>query len=267
LKNVDGRQKGQTVRKTVAIDCLPESVGRYRVGWAIVVVDVIRATTTAITAAATGRRCFPVPTIEAALSLAKKFENPVLAGESGGTIPAGFEMDNSPAQLISRTDTHRPLVLVSSSGTKVIHEAAGCEATYLSCFRNHSALAAYLSESHSRVAIIGAGSKGEFREEDQICCAWIAAVLMAHGYLPENSQTASIVDLWRDATAAACLCSSSVAFLKRTGRLSDLDFILGHIDDLRAVFAVRNGEVKIMEERRPVAHSQPDFWTPFQRTA
>jgi hypothetical protein len=33
------------------------------------------------------------------------------------------------------------------------------------------------------------------------------------------------------------------------------------------VFAVRNGEVKIMEERRPVAHSQPDFWTPFQRTA
>jgi 2-phosphosulfolactate phosphatase len=253
--------------KTVAIDCLPESVGRYRVGWAIVVVDVIRATTTAITAAATGRRCFPTPTIEAARTLAREFKNPVLAGESGGAIPAGFDMDNSPAQLMSRTDTHRPLVLVSSSGTKVIHEAAGCEATYLGCFRNYSALAAYLSERHSRVAIIGAGSKGEFREEDQICCAWLAAALMARGYLPENPQTASIVGLWRDAPPKACLCSSSVAFLKRTGRLSDLDFILGHIDDLRAVFAVRNGEVKIITEQRPVALSQADVWTPLQRIA
>jgi 2-phosphosulfolactate phosphatase len=255
------------MRKAVAIDCLPESVGRYRVGWAIVVVDVIRATTTAITAAATGRRCFPMPTIEAARTLARQFMDPVLAGESGGAIPTGFDMDNSPAQLMSRTDTHRPLVLVSSSGTKVIHEATGCQAIYLSCFRNHSALAAYLSEHHRRVAIIGAGSKGEFREEDQICCAWIAAGLMAHGYLPENPQTASIVELWRDAAATACLCSASVAFLKRTGRLSDLDFILGHIDDMRAVFGVRNGEVKIIAEERPAALSQPDLWTPLQRTA
>ena len=50
----------------------------------------------------------------------------------------------------------------------MIHEAAACEAVYLSCFRNYSALTAYLSERHPRVAIIGAGSKGEFREEDQI---------------------------------------------------------------------------------------------------
>jgi 2-phosphosulfolactate phosphatase len=156
---------------------------------------------------------------------------------------------------------------VSSSGTKVIHEATSCQATYLSCFRNHSALAAYLSEHHCRVAIIGAGSKGEFREEDQICCAWIAAGLMAHGYLPENPQTASIVDLWRAAPATACLCSSSVAFLKRTGRLNDLNFILGHIDDLQAVFAVRDGEVKIIADQQPVALAEPDLGKHLQRTA
>jgi 2-phosphosulfolactate phosphatase len=259
------------MRKTVVIDCLPESVRRYRAGWAIVAVDVIRATTTAITAAATGRRCFPAPTIEAALALAQEFKDPVLAGESSGTMPAGFELDNSPAQLISRTDTDRPLVLVSSSGTKVIHEAAGCEATYLSCFRNYSVLAAYLSERHPRVAIIGAGSKGEFREEDQICCAWIAAGLMGNGYVAENPRTASIVSRWRDAPPTACLCSHSIDFLKRTGRLSDLDFILGHIDDLRAVFTVQNGEVKMMAEEEAVAPScmprRPGFQTPLRRTA
>ena len=125
------------------------------------------------------------------------------------------------------------------------HEAAACEAIYLGCFRSYSVLADYLAVRHTRVAIIGAGSLGEFREEDQICCAWIAAGLMSKGYLPENPETAALVSRWRDATPEACLCSRSVDFLKRTGRNRDLDFILSHIDDLHAVFAVRDGEVQM----------------------
>jgi 2-phosphosulfolactate phosphatase len=246
------------MKNSVVIDYLPESVSRYRPGWAIVAVDVIRATTTAVTAAATGRRCFPAPTIEAALTIAQEFHNPLLAGESNGTMPAAFEMDNSPAQLIRRADTHRPLVLVSSSGTRVIHEAAGCEAIYLGCFRSHSVLAGYLAGRHPRVAVIGAGSKGEFREEDQMCCAWIAAGLMNKGYSPENTRTAELVSRWRDAPPRACLCSRSVEFLRRTGQLRDLEFILAHIDDLRAVFAVRNGEVKMIPQARAnCAHRSP----------
>ena len=236
------------------IDYSPESVWRYRPNWAIVAVDVIRATTTAITAAATGRRCFPAPTIEAALLLAREFNDPLLAGESGGQIPAAFEMDNSPAQLVGRNDTSRPLVLVSSSGTKVIHEAAGCEAIYLACFRNHSGLPGYLAERHDRVAVIGAGSLREFREEDQVCCAWIAAGLMERGYLPENPETAAVVRRWRNAPPNACLCSRSVDFLKRTGRMSDLDFILSHIDDLSAVFTIRNGEVEMIPDQESTLH-------------
>ena len=234
------------MQKSVVIDYLPECVQRYRPECAIVAVDVIRATTTAITAAASGRRCFPVPTIGAALDLAQELDHPLLAGESGGKMPDAFEMDNSPAQLVGRTDTHRPLVLVSSSGTKVIHEAAGCEAIYLACFRSYSVLPDYLDGRHARVAVIGAGSLGEFREEDQICCAWITAGLMRKGYIPENAETAELVSRWLDAPAVACLGSRSVDFLKRTGRNADLDFILAHIDDLNSVFTVNNGEVQMI---------------------
>src|SRR6516162_2644252 len=99
------------MERTVVIDCLPESAARYRRGWAIVVVDVIRATTTAITAAATGRRCFTAPTVEAALTIAERLKNPLLAGEINSTMPVVFEMDNSPSQIAARPDTHRPLVL------------------------------------------------------------------------------------------------------------------------------------------------------------
>jgi 2-phosphosulfolactate phosphatase len=241
--------------KSVVIDYLAESVQRYRSGWAIVVVDVIRATTTAVTAAATGRRCFPAPSVEAALAIAGEFRNPLLAGESSGVRPVSFEMDNSPAQLAGRIDIYRPLVLVSSSGTKVIHEAAGCESVYLACFRSYSVLAVHLARNHDRVAVIGAGTKGEFREEDQICCAWIAAALMGRGYLPGTAQTSEVVRRWGDAPPEACLCSRSVDFLKRTGRLPDLDFILEHIDDLRQVFEIRNGEVKAIQMAASI-HSQ-----------
>jgi 2-phosphosulfolactate phosphatase len=252
--------------KSVVIDCLPECVWRYKNDWAVVAVDVIRATTTAITAAATGRRCYPAPTVEAALEVAQKLDNPVLAGEFSGDVPTAFEMDNSPSQVHGRTDTHRPLVLVSSSGTKVIHEANGCEATYLGCFRNHSVLADYLAGRHVRIAVIGAGSKGEFREEDQMCCAWIAAALISQGYSAETPETAEIVGLWRHAPPKACLRSNSVAFLKRTGRLSDLDFILNHVDDLRAVFTVEDGEVKTVPDDQipaphPVLAAPPTRWS------
>lgn len=236
------------MHKTVVIDYLPESASRYRVGWAVVAVDVIRATTTAISAAAAGWRCFPAPTIEAALALAKAFDRPLLAGESGGRIPEGFEIDNSPALVAKRRDTERPLVLVSSSGTKVIHEANGCEALYLSCFRNYLRMADYLDGRHARVAIIGAGSLGEFREEDQACCAWIAARLLSRGYVAQNAETGALVSRWCDKTPEACLCSRSVSFLERTNRIEDLQFIFSHINDLHSVFAVRNGQVRILPE-------------------
>ena len=243
------------MNKTVVIDFLPESVANYRQGWAVVVVDVIRATTTAVTAVAGGRRCFPAPSVEAAKSLAHFFDAPLLAGESAGALPPGFEMDNSPAQVAGRKDTYRPLVLVSSSGTRAIHEAGRSDAVYLGCYRNYSALPDHLAERHDRVAVIGAGSKGEFREEDQICCAWIAARLLGKGYSPGNRQTSTVADRWSDAPPDACLCSRSVDFLRQTNRLNDLDFILGHIDDIRSVFAVRQGEVKMF----PPAHETSTF--------
>jgi len=40
--------------------------------------------------------------------------------------------------------------------------------------------------------------------------------------------------------------AAAVDFLRRPSQLRDLDFILAHIDDLREVFEVRDGEVKMI---------------------
>jgi 2-phosphosulfolactate phosphatase len=231
------------MQRTVVIDCFPESARAYAHGYVVVAVDVIRATTSAISVAATGGRCFPVATVEAALQLKAKLKNPLLAGERAGEIAPGFDMNNSPAELAARRDVSRPVILLSSSGTKLLHEASRCDTLYLACLRNWRYLATHLAGRHERVALIGAGTRGDFREEDQICCAWIARKLLAAGYEPENRETVGLVARWALEDPAAILVSKSVDFLRRTGQLKDLDFILSHINDLPMVFVQEAGEV------------------------
>lgn len=231
------------MKYSVVIDCFPESVRRYRRGYAIVAVDVIRATTTIATAIAMGRKCFPVPTLEAAHQVSARLRNPLLAGEVGGVIAPGFEINNSPAELAMRNDISRPLVLLSSSGTKLVHMVRATKAAYIACFRNFEFLANSLVGRHSRIAIIGAGSRGEFRQEDQMCCAWIAEHLIDSGYFTANKETAAIVERWRRMSPSAILSSPSAKYLMRSGQRKDLDFILAHIADLDWEFTIQGDEV------------------------
>jgi 2-phosphosulfolactate phosphatase len=234
---------------TVAVDCFPENVEKYRDGWVIVAVDVIRATTTAITGVAQGRRVFPVPTLEAVVALSATLQNPLVVGELGGNMPYGFHMTNSPAELAARTDIERPMILVSTSGTVVIHESRYCLAGYVACLRNYKAQIRYLAGRYEKIVAIGAGSRGEFREEDQQCCAWIAEGLMAEGYRALNKETEEAVARWSGAAPDAFVGSKSVEYLRRSGQLRDLDFILSHVDDLNTAFVFQNDEIVMLPEK------------------
>src|SRR5712692_763188 len=144
--------RSRVMQKAVVIDCFPENLGAYRDGYAIVAVDVIRATTTAVTGVALGRRCFPAPTLEAAVPLAARLSNPLLVGELGGSMPYGFDLSNSPADVAVRSDTERPMILLSTSGTRLICDAYQSDAAYVACLRNSDALITHLAGRHGKVA-------------------------------------------------------------------------------------------------------------------
>ena len=217
---------------TVSICCFADGLREYPADRALVAVDVIRATTTAVTAIAMGWECHVVPTLQAAFATAARLPNALLAGELGGIMPAGFEFTNSPSQLAACSDISRPLVLLSSSGTRLMCEIWHRHAAYLACLRNYSATIAHLASNHDDVTLIGAGTHGDFREEDQMCCAWIADGLMKFGFVPSDVMTMRLVQQWRGARHDAFLTSRSVAYLERSGQLEDLEFILNHVDDV-----------------------------------
>jgi 2-phosphosulfolactate phosphatase len=218
--------------ETVSICCFADGLYEFAGDRALVAVDVIRATTTAVTAIAMGWQCHVVPTLQAAFDTASRLPNALLAGELGGDMPAGFELPNSPAQLAARSDASRPLVLLSSTGTRLMHRIRHSDSAYLACFRNYSATIAHLANNYEAVTLIGAGSHGDFREEDEMCCAWIADGLIQSGFAPEDDTTLRLARRWRSAPRDAFLTSQSVAYLRRSGQLRDLDFILGHFDDV-----------------------------------
>jgi 2-phosphosulfolactate phosphatase len=235
---------------TVVIDVEPPSMARYADGWAVVAIDVVRATTTAVTAVATGRRCFPVGSLDDAVRVHAKLDNAILAGELGGAMPFGFDENNSPVALLQRQDTERPVVLLSTSGTQLLADVRPREALYAACLRNVAAQVDHLAGRHDRVAVIGAGTRGEFREEDQLCCAWIAEGLIGRGYQPERT-TAEIVARWSGAPLSALATGASARYLLASGQRHDLDFVLSHHDDLNAVFAVEDGELLRLTDGSP----------------
>jgi 2-phosphosulfolactate phosphatase len=227
----------------VVIDCFPSTDDRYFRDYAIVAVDVIRATTTSVTAVSAGRRCFPVDSAEAAFQMRQKIPNCLLAGEVAGLKPDGFDLNNSPASLALRSDHHRPVVLLSSSGTKLMVQSSACEAAYVACLRNYKAVASHIAGRHECIALLGASTRGEFREEDQLCCAWIAYELLKLEYEPGNRQTLNLIEQWKRATVDACASGNSAAYLRRSGQLDDLNFVLSHINDVPRAFRLTEGEI------------------------
>lgn len=232
--------------RTVTIDCFPENAQRYVATHAIVAVDVIRATTTAVTAVARGRRAFPAASLEAAVPLAARLEDPLLVGELGGNAPYGFHLTNSPAQVAGRADIERPMILLSTSGTPLLCEARRARTVFAACLRNVSAQADHLAPGDGPVAVLGAGSRGEFRDEDALCCAWIAEALLARGFDAADERTEALVAQWSGADVHVCAEGHSAEYLRRTGQVSDLEFILSHVDDLAAVFPLVAGELSML---------------------
>ena len=212
----------------------------------VVGIDVIRSTTTAITCVAEGRRCFPVATLEDVTHRRQLLDRPLLVGELGGNMPYGFDLTNSPVAIAQRRDINRPAILLSSSGTRLLARASELHTTLVACLRNWEAQAAYLLEGQvERVVLLCAGTRGEFREEDQLCAGWIAARLIDHGYAADEP-TRRLADSWHAAPVEAIAQGASARYLRATNQLADLAFILEHVNDISATYQVREHEVVIL---------------------
>ncbi len=145
---------------------------------AVAVIDVLRATSTIVTAlAAEAVSVRPVDTVEEAEALRRADPLTVLAGERALRPLPGFDYGNSPAALLSRQVTGRRVVLATTNGTRALAWAAATGARVLALsLLNLGAAAALLSaEAPERLLLLCAGADGQPGLDD----AYVAGALLA----------------------------------------------------------------------------------------
>ena len=243
-------RNGMSKRKTVKIDAFPESAFRYLDDYAVVCIDVLSASTTIVTAVGQGRVAVPAYDRDQALRLSYGLPEALLAVEEAGPPTLSAELRNGPAALSRRADA-RPLVVAGTTGTELLINAAGARATYVACLRNITATIEYLAAHHSRVVLLGAGWGNEFRCEDQMAAARIAAGLMWEGFEAEDLTTEDLVTRWSQAELDMVALGKTAAYLKRWGQQEDVDFVLAHVDDMDVVCRYREGRVLRVTAPRP----------------
>ena len=128
-----------------------------------VVIDVLRATTTATQALASGyRRVLCVDSLERALRM--RARGRLLAGEQEGKMPPGFDLGNSPADVSH--DAAEELVLATTNGAPTIVEASRrAPVVLLACLLNLEAVRAEIAGVED-LQIVCSGTNAAIALED-----------------------------------------------------------------------------------------------------
>jgi 2-phosphosulfolactate phosphatase len=141
-----------------------------------VVFDVLRATTSMLTALQNGAtRIHPVKEISEALALKRDLGEPaLLAGERDGLrIRAGqaggvdFDLGNSPREFTPARVAGRSIIITTTNGTCALQACRGARHILAGAFLNIAALARWLKEqSPSNLLLVGAGTFEQAAYED-----------------------------------------------------------------------------------------------------
>lgn len=136
----------------------------------VVIIDVLRATSTIATALFNGARSIiPVDSVAECIRIGKQIES-ITAGERDGKIAEGLENGNSPFEYPREFIEGKTLVLTTTNGTKLLHMALDKNAKGIitGSFANISAVCDYLVEQNQNVILGCAAWKNRVNIEDAL---------------------------------------------------------------------------------------------------
>ena len=137
----------------------------------VIVIDVLRASTTAAVALANGaREIIPVASIDAAGELKQKLgkEHVLLCGERDGVKIEGFDLGNSPAEYEPKVVKDKALIFCSTNGSKAMLKGGQGVFCLVGGLVNLSEVLRFAVREQKDAAIICSGSAGKFSFEDAV---------------------------------------------------------------------------------------------------
>jgi len=138
-------------------------------GKTVVISDVLRATSTIVTAIANGAKCvIPVGDMSEAsrISQSVNSEDYLLCGEKDGVKIEGYHFGNSPLEYTNEAIEGKSLIFNTTNGTKAIKKSLSADAIYIASFLNLNVVVETLRETNTEIVIVCSGWKGRLSLED-----------------------------------------------------------------------------------------------------
>jgi len=209
----------------------------------VVLVDVLRATTTICAAVANGVEAI-IPVATAAEARRLKEQGFLVASEKDGVQRDFADFGNSAFSFTTEAIGGETLVYCTTNGTRALHLARGAGGIVIGAFINISALTAWLAERRQDVVVLCSGWKDRFCLEDTLFAGALTRRLLDTGLFRTECDSAhAALDLWGLAEGDVLGYIEKAAQRHRLQRLG-LDDVLPYsfTPDLVDVVPVFDGE-------------------------
>ncbi len=191
---------------------VPSPVVEQRLaGKTLVLIDVLRASTTICQALKAGARAvIPVSEPGEAAEMRAKIgaETGILGGERQGIKIENFDLGNSPLEYTEEKVKGKTVILTTSNGTRGYARGSTSKLTITGALANISLVAQKVADAGQDLVILCAGQDGAFSIEDTLCGGMILHKL--------QSEIKIEMELNDAASLALLLYRSNIRSLKQT---------------------------------------------------
>lgn len=161
----------------------------------VVVIDILRATTTMVVAMENGAsEIKAVASLEETMLLKNK--GYLVAGERNGEKVDGFDFGNSPQEFDRHVVEGQKIALSTTNGTKAIAACEGAKYRYVSSFRNITAMVNKLHQNNCDVLLFCAGWKDKFNLEDTVFAGALVDHLLQKNFTTTDDASIMAQRLW-----------------------------------------------------------------------
>lgn len=217
-----------------------------------VVIDVLRASSTIVTALNNGaKEIVPVAGIESAIKLSGGMfgGHTLLCGERNTKKIDGFALGNSPYEFTREIVSNKTIVLYTTNGTKALVKAKFSENLFIGSFLNLNFLINHLLNLNNSLEIVCAGNNNHFSFEDALCAGFICDKILQKdkdAVLTDSAKAAvTLKKKYNQNILEALLESDHGKILIENGFQKDIEYCAqSSVIDLIPFY--NNGSVKIL---------------------
>lgn len=184
----------------------PELTPRTTMSDCAIAVDVLRATSTIVTALSAGAEAVQVfSDLDKLLQVSADWDDTkrIRAGERGGAKVEGFDFGNSPLACTPELMSGRRLFMSTTNGTRALQCIESASTVLAAALINRAAVVQHvLDKNPETVWIVNSGWEGSFALEDTVCAGAIAyglhtALGISLDDLADNDEVTGAVTLYQ----------------------------------------------------------------------